>query len=70
MSKDEHCLSQSSNILTVKSNCKKCHTDDKHNLTQDQKGTLSFQLNLICNVLCGYSINKLDLACQMWLSQR
>ena len=34
----------------------------KHNLIQDQRGTLSPQLNLTCNVLCGYSINKLDLA--------
>ena len=27
-SEDEHCLSQSSNMHTVKSNCKKCHTVD------------------------------------------
>ena len=33
----------------------------KHNLTQDQRGTLSPQLNLICNMVYGYSIHKLDL---------
>ena len=42
----------------------------KHNLIQDQRGTLSPQLKLICNVLYGYSINKLDLACQMWLLEK
>ena len=42
----------------------------KHNLIQDQRGILNPQLNLICNVLCGYSINKFDLACKMWLLQK
>ena len=63
MSEDEHCLLQSSNMWTLKSNCKKCNTIDKHNLIQDQRGTFSPQFNLICNMLCEYSINKLDLAC-------
>ena len=42
----------------------------KQNLIEEQRGTLSPQFNLNCNVLCGYSINKFDLACYMWLQQK
>ena len=57
-SEDEHCLSQSSNIQTVKSNCRSLiQLTIKHNLIQDQGGIVSPQLNLIYNVLYGYSIN-------------
>ena len=43
---------------------------NQYNLIPDLRGTLSLQLNLICNVLCGYYINKLDLACLMWIPQK
>ena len=40
----------------------------KYSLILDQEGTLSPELNLICEAICEYFVNKLDISCLMWIA--
>ena len=57
---DEH---SDSDMWTLKANCLLKVKTIKYNLIQDQRETLSLQLNLICDILSELCINKYDISC-------
>ena len=42
----------------------------KYNLILDQEGTLSPWLNLICEAVYEYFVNKLDISCLIWIANK